>query len=100
MVKKTASDLIELPTDKKAGIGITLTDHTEIESDTDVRINSGSIGGPSAGLMFTLEIYEQSLVKICDMVSKLPELERSTAKEKSAESEESIKKWQARIKPA
>ena len=58
--EKTASgDLIELPTDKKAGIGITLTDHTEIESDTDVRINSGSIGGPSAGLMFTLEIYEQ-----------------------------------------
>ncbi|MBF8807919.1 MAG: PDZ domain-containing protein [Enterococcus lacertideformus] len=56
---ETSGKLIELPTDKKAGIGITLTDHTEIKSDTNVSINSGSIGGPSAGLMFTLEIYEQ-----------------------------------------
>lgn len=57
--KETSGKLIELPTDKKAGIGITLTDHTEISADTKVSINSGSIGGPSAGLMFTLEIYEQ-----------------------------------------
>lgn len=57
--KETSGKLIELPTDKKAGIGITLTDHTEIKADTVVSINSGSIGGPSAGLMFTLEIYEQ-----------------------------------------
>lgn len=56
---ETSGKLIELPTDNKAGIGITLTDHTSIKSDTDVMINSGSIGGPSAGLMFTLEIYEQ-----------------------------------------
>ncbi|WP_165006127.1 MULTISPECIES: SepM family pheromone-processing serine protease [unclassified Enterococcus] len=57
--KEASGKLIQLPTDKKAGIGITLTDHTEIETDTNVRIDSGSIGGPSAGLMFTLEIYEQ-----------------------------------------
>ena len=36
-----------------------MTDHTAIKSDTQVTIDSGSIGGPSAGLMFTLEIYEQ-----------------------------------------
>ena len=57
--KETSGKLIKLPTDKKAGIGITLTDHTTIKSDTQVTIDSGSIGGPSAGLMFTLEIYEQ-----------------------------------------
>ncbi|MGM0124346.1 PDZ domain-containing protein [Enterococcus sp. AZ194] len=58
--EKTATGkLIELAADKKAGIGIGLVDHTEISSDTKVKIDSGSIGGPSAGLMFTLEIYEQ-----------------------------------------
>lgn len=57
--EEASGKLIELSTDKKPGIGITLTDHTEIATDTEVTINSGSIGGPSAGLMFTLEIYEQ-----------------------------------------
>ncbi|MEY8444781.1 SepM family pheromone-processing serine protease [Enterococcus ratti] len=57
--KEASGKLIELLTDKKAGIGITLTDHTAIQTKTNVSINSGSIGGPSAGLMFTLEIYEQ-----------------------------------------
>ncbi|THE10109.1 PDZ domain-containing protein [Enterococcus hirae] len=57
--KEASGKLIELPTDKKPGIGITLTDHTEIKTDMSIVINSGSIGGPSAGLMFTLEIYEQ-----------------------------------------
>lgn len=57
---KTATEkLIRLSTDKKAGIGITLTDHTEIKSDETVDFNTENIGGPSAGLMFTLEIYEQ-----------------------------------------
>lgn len=57
--KEVTGDLIELSMYQKAGIGITLTDHTAVKSDTVVSINSGSIGGPSAGLMFTLEIYEQ-----------------------------------------
>lgn len=57
--EEASGKLIDLSTDKKPGIGITLTDHTEIATDTEVAINSGSIGGPSAGLMFTLEIYEQ-----------------------------------------
>ncbi|WP_249641450.1 MULTISPECIES: SepM family pheromone-processing serine protease [unclassified Enterococcus] len=42
----------------KAGIGITLIDHTEITSDPTITIDAGSIGGPSAGLMFTLETYQ------------------------------------------
>ncbi|MGX7148631.1 SepM family pheromone-processing serine protease [Enterococcus ureasiticus] len=57
--KEAEGKLIELPTDKKAGIGIGLTDHTEIESSVPVEIDAGDIGGPSAGLMFTLETYEQ-----------------------------------------
>lgn len=56
--KETTGNLIKLPTDKKAGIGIGLTDHTEINSSIPVEIDAGAIGGPSAGLMFTLETYE------------------------------------------
>ncbi|MGT2908106.1 SepM family pheromone-processing serine protease [Streptococcus dentiloxodontae] len=43
----------------KTGIGIGLVDHTEISSDTKVNFSTGSVGGPSAGLMFTLAIYDQ-----------------------------------------
>lgn len=57
--KTTTQALIELPTDGQPGIGIGLTDHTEIDSSVDVEFETGSIGGPSAGLMFTLEIYQQ-----------------------------------------
>lgn len=57
--KEATGKLIELSTDKKPGIGIGLTDHTEINSSIPVEIDSGDIGGPSAGLMFTLETYEQ-----------------------------------------
>ncbi|MDR0299995.1 MAG: PDZ domain-containing protein [Streptococcaceae bacterium] len=43
----------------KTGIGIGLTDHTSVETDPEVKIDAGAIGGPSAGMMFTLEIYDQ-----------------------------------------
>lgn len=61
--KEATEKLIKLPTDKKPGIGITLTDHTEIDSQEKVKVDAGDIGGPSAGLMFTLEIYEQLVDK-------------------------------------
>lgn len=57
--KETTEKLIRLKTDQKPGIGIVLTDDSKIESPVDVKIDTGKIGGPSAGLMFTLEIYEQ-----------------------------------------
>ncbi|MGK0550556.1 SepM family pheromone-processing serine protease [Enterococcus faecalis] len=57
--KEASGKLIELKTDKKAGIGIGLTDHTEIKSSVPVSIKADDIGGPSAGLMFTLETYQQ-----------------------------------------
>ncbi len=49
-------------TSPKAGIGITTADLRSIVPDQDskkVQIQAGEIGGPSAGLMFALEIYNQ-----------------------------------------
>ncbi len=43
----------------KVGIGIGLVDDKEIVVDPKVSIDSKEIGGPSAGLMFSLEIYNQ-----------------------------------------
>jgi PDZ domain-containing protein len=57
--KEATGKLIELETDKKAAIGIGLTDHTEITPSIPVKIEANDIGGPSAGLMFTLETYQQ-----------------------------------------
>lgn len=57
--KEASGELVELPSNHKAGIGITLVDHTDISADDDIDFDVDNIGGPSAGLMFTLEIYEQ-----------------------------------------
>lgn len=43
----------------RAAVGIQLVDDKEIDVDPDVRVQSDEIGGPSAGLMFSLEIYNQ-----------------------------------------
>jgi PDZ domain-containing protein len=48
------------PEDKKrVGIGISLATDQEIKVYPPVKIEAGEIGGPSAGLMFSLEIYNQ-----------------------------------------
>lgn len=57
--KEASGKLIKLPSNQKAGIGITLVDHTDITTEDEVDFDVDNIGGPSAGLMFTLEIYEQ-----------------------------------------
>jgi PDZ domain-containing protein len=44
---------------KRPGIGISLDNYQTIELPKEVSIASQNIGGPSAGLMFTLEIYDQ-----------------------------------------
>ncbi len=44
---------------KRLGIGISLVEDKEIVVDPPVQIKTDEIGGPSAGLMFTLEIYNQ-----------------------------------------
>lgn len=43
----------------KPGIGISLVEDKDIKSDPKVEIDTDQIGGPSAGLMFSLEIYNQ-----------------------------------------
>ncbi|KOP81966.1 SepM family pheromone-processing serine protease [Cytobacillus solani] len=43
----------------KVGVGISLVDDKDIVVDPTVTINSEDIGGPSAGFMFSLEIYNQ-----------------------------------------
>jgi PDZ domain-containing protein len=43
----------------KVGIGIALVDDKEIIVDPKVMIKTDEIGGPSAGFMFSLEVYNQ-----------------------------------------
>lgn len=57
--EEATGDLIELPSNQKAGIGISLIDHTAISSEEKIDFHVENIGGPSAGLMFTLQIYDQ-----------------------------------------
>lgn len=44
---------------EQIGIGITLVTDRSIDVTPPVKFTSGEIGGPSAGLMFSLEIYDQ-----------------------------------------
>ena len=45
--------------DGKAAMGISLVTDRKVKVDPEVTFSSGNIGGPSAGLMFALEIYDQ-----------------------------------------
>lgn len=56
--KEAKGKVIKLDNGKN-GIGISLVDHTGVASDTDVHFYTEGVGGPSAGLMFTLDIYDQ-----------------------------------------
>lgn len=58
-IKQAKGKLITLPNTKQAGLGITLTDHTKVKTEVPIKIDAGDIGGPSAGLMFTLQVYDQ-----------------------------------------
>lgn len=52
----------EIPgSDGRYGIGITYSESKSIKTDPKVTVNSEDIGGPSAGLMFTLEMLNQLL---------------------------------------
>ncbi|MGM8364239.1 SepM family pheromone-processing serine protease [Virgibacillus sp. W0181] len=44
---------------EKVGVGIQLVTDRNVEVDKKIDFESGNIGGPSAGLMFSLEIYDQ-----------------------------------------
>ncbi len=45
--------------ESKVGLGVQLLKDEAINVDPQVEIKSGNIGGPSAGIMFALEIYNQ-----------------------------------------
>ncbi|NLY80889.1 MAG: PDZ domain-containing protein [Lysinibacillus sp.] len=54
--------LKEIPnSDGKIGLGITYSENKSIKTDPKVKVDANDIGGPSAGLMFTLEILNQLL---------------------------------------
>jgi len=50
-------ELIEIPSTGEPGIGIGLVNNTSIETNPEVTIHSGEIGGSSAGLMYSLQVY-------------------------------------------
>ncbi len=58
-IKTISAPLMEIEENKLPGLGISLVDHTSIETDIPVSIKSDEIGGPSAGFMFSLQIYTQ-----------------------------------------
>ncbi|MGM8211855.1 SepM family pheromone-processing serine protease [Virgibacillus sp. W0430] len=45
--------------EEKVGVGIRLVTDRNVNVERSVDFKSGNIGGPSAGLMFSLEIYDQ-----------------------------------------
>jgi len=57
--KSATGKLVKLADTKRFGLGITLTDNTDAKGNPPTSINAGQIGGPSAGLMFTLQVYSQ-----------------------------------------
>lgn len=44
---------------KRSGIGVSIVENLKLSTSPKVKIDSEEIGGPSAGLMFALEIYDQ-----------------------------------------
>lgn len=46
-------------TGNRAGIGILLTNNMKVKTKIPVKVDPGQLGGPSGGLMFTLQIYQQ-----------------------------------------
>lgn len=57
--KSATGKLVKLTGTKRHGLGITLTDNTKATGNPPTKIDAGDIGGPSAGLMFTLQVYSQ-----------------------------------------
>ncbi|MDO4903781.1 MAG: SepM family pheromone-processing serine protease [Limosilactobacillus sp.] len=54
----TTHKLMQLTKDR-AGIGIILTNNMTVNTSPKVKVDPGQLGGPSGGLMFSLQIYEQ-----------------------------------------
>lgn len=59
LTKEVTLEEFENEEEDKVGIGIQLVTDREVDVDPEVIFSSGNIGGPSAGLMFSLKIYDQ-----------------------------------------
>ncbi|WP_367341817.1 SepM family pheromone-processing serine protease [Limosilactobacillus sp.] len=57
--KEATSKLVRLSGVSRTGIGILLTDNVKVHTKIPCRINPGQLGGPSGGLMFSLQVYQQ-----------------------------------------
>lgn len=55
----TRQRLISMNKKQRPGLGISLVDHVKIHTQPKVKIDAGDVGGPSAGLMFSLQVYSQ-----------------------------------------
>ncbi len=56
--KNFTGKIVKVAGTNKPGIGIQLVEHVSVETKPRLSIDAGDIGGPSAGLMFTLTRYE------------------------------------------
>jgi PDZ domain-containing protein len=55
---QVSGELILIEETGNPGIGITLVTQSSVTTSPEVSIDAGNIGGPSAGLMFSLQIYK------------------------------------------
>jgi len=55
--EKVNGKIIKLPKLDRPGIGVTVVDQTAIDTDKDIQFKTNGVSGPSAGLMFSLELY-------------------------------------------
>lgn len=55
---EVSGELILIEETGNPGIGITLVTQSSVTTSPEVTIDAGNIGGPSAGLMFSLQVYK------------------------------------------
>lgn len=56
--KQATGKICKVKSTGKPGLGVELVDRTQVTFTPKIKINAGSIGGPSAGLMFSLTAYQ------------------------------------------
>ena len=57
--KQLTGHTVKLGDSKRYGIGIIMSDRLKVKTPVKITANMEAIGGPSAGLMMTLQMYEQ-----------------------------------------
>lgn len=57
--KTVTHPLVKIANTNKPGIGVILTNNMQVKTKIPVKVDAGQYGGPSGGLMFSLQIYQQ-----------------------------------------